>query len=49
MTQKDLSFSKLVKDINKKWGHTYLDPVVSEEELDEQEVTIEEWEDFHEE
>lgn len=26
MTKKDVTFSKLVQDIDKKWGHTYEDP-----------------------
>lgn len=49
MKEKDLSFSKLVEDINKKWGHTYLEPTIDEEEPHEHEITIEEWEDFQEE
>ena len=26
MTKKDLTFSKLVQDLDKKWSHTYEDP-----------------------
>jgi hypothetical protein len=44
MKNKDLSFASLVEDINKKWGHTYVAPVVKKEEVYEEEITIEEWE-----
>jgi len=31
MDKKDLSFSKLVRDLDKRWSHTYEDPPQEEE------------------
>ena len=42
--KKDLTFSSLVRKIDEKWGHTYLEPEeVEEEDFVLEDLLIKEW------